>query len=139
MAETITPDICVIGGGSGGLSVAAAAAAFGVSVVLIEQRQNGRRLPQHRLRAVEGAAGGGQARRRHAHRASFRRAAQAVNVDFAKVHDHVQRVIARDRADRFGGAIHRAGRARDQGRTPIQGSQNASRSATITKSARAVS
>ena len=31
--ETLRPDICVIGGGSGGLSVAAAAAAFGVPVV----------------------------------------------------------------------------------------------------------
>ena len=37
MAELLTPDICVIGAGSGGLSVAAAAAAFGVPVVLIEK------------------------------------------------------------------------------------------------------
>ena len=36
MAEVLTPDICVIGAGSGGLSVAAAAAAFGVSVDLVE-------------------------------------------------------------------------------------------------------
>ena len=41
MAETLKPDICVIGGGSGGLSVAAAAAAFGVPVVLIERRKMG--------------------------------------------------------------------------------------------------
>ena len=33
----LTPDICVIGAGSGGLSVAAGAAAFGASVVLIER------------------------------------------------------------------------------------------------------
>ncbi len=33
LAELLKPDICVIGAGSGGLSVAAAAAAFGVSVV----------------------------------------------------------------------------------------------------------
>ena len=37
MAETLRPDICVIGAGAGGLSVAAAAAAFGVSVVLVEK------------------------------------------------------------------------------------------------------
>ena len=37
MTELITPDICVIGAGAGGLSVAAAAAAFGVPVVLIEK------------------------------------------------------------------------------------------------------
>src|SRR2546425_625870 len=35
MAERLQPDICVIGAGSGGLSVAAAAAAFGVSAVVV--------------------------------------------------------------------------------------------------------
>ena len=37
MAEQLTPDICVIGAGAGGLSMAAAAASFGVPVVLIER------------------------------------------------------------------------------------------------------
>src|SRR5438445_12611664 len=41
MVERLTPDICVIGAGSGGLSVAAAAAAFGVPVVLIEKGKMG--------------------------------------------------------------------------------------------------
>ena len=41
MAERLKPDICVIGAGSGGLSVAAAAAAFGVPVVLIEKGKMG--------------------------------------------------------------------------------------------------
>src|SRR4029450_3819241 len=41
MPERLTPDICVIGAGSGGLSVAAAAAAFGVPVVLIEKGKMG--------------------------------------------------------------------------------------------------
>ncbi len=41
MAETLSPDICVIGAGSGGLTVAAAAASFGVSVVLIEKGKMG--------------------------------------------------------------------------------------------------
>jgi len=41
MAEILTPDICVIGGGPGGLSVAAAAAAFGVPTVLIESHKMG--------------------------------------------------------------------------------------------------
>lgn len=41
MAKILTPDICVIGAGSGGLSVAAAAAAFGVPVVLIEKGKMG--------------------------------------------------------------------------------------------------
>ena len=37
MAEPLTPDLCVIGAGSGGLSVAAAAAQLGADVVLIEK------------------------------------------------------------------------------------------------------
>src|SRR5262245_26553187 len=41
MAERLQPDICVIGAGSGGLSVAAAAAAFGVPVVLVEKSKMG--------------------------------------------------------------------------------------------------
>ncbi len=41
MAELIKPDLCVIGAGAGGLSVAAAAAAFGVPVVLVEHGKMG--------------------------------------------------------------------------------------------------
>ncbi|NVK36239.1 MAG: FAD-dependent oxidoreductase [Rhodobacteraceae bacterium] len=41
MTKTLTPDICVIGAGSGGLSVAAAASAFGENVVLIEKNLMG--------------------------------------------------------------------------------------------------
>ncbi|WP_417670964.1 dihydrolipoyl dehydrogenase family protein [Roseibium sp.] len=41
MPDLLQPDICVIGAGSGGLSVAAAAAAFGVEVVLIEKGKMG--------------------------------------------------------------------------------------------------
>ncbi len=41
MSSVLKPDICVIGAGSGGLSVAAAAAAFGVPVVLIEKGRMG--------------------------------------------------------------------------------------------------
>ncbi|MFY9685410.1 MAG: FAD-dependent oxidoreductase [Pseudolabrys sp.] len=41
MAETLRPDICVIGGGPGGLSVAAAAGALGAPTVLIEADKMG--------------------------------------------------------------------------------------------------
>lgn len=41
MSEVLTPDICVIGAGSAGLTVAAAAASFGVSVVLVERAKMG--------------------------------------------------------------------------------------------------
>ena len=107
MTETLKPDICVIGGGSGGLSVAAAAAAFGVSVVLIENHKMGGDclntgcVPSKALLAA--------AKRAETMRAAapFGVTAQAVNVDFAKVHDHVQRVIGAiapiDSAERFTG------------------------------------
>jgi pyruvate/2-oxoglutarate dehydrogenase complex dihydrolipoamide dehydrogenase (E3) component len=41
MAQLLRPDICVIGAGAGGLTVAAAASAFGVPVVLIEKGRMG--------------------------------------------------------------------------------------------------
>ncbi|WP_018234986.1 NAD(P)/FAD-dependent oxidoreductase [Ensifer sp. BR816] len=41
MGTILYPDICVIGGGAAGLSVAAGAAAFGVPVVLVEQGKMG--------------------------------------------------------------------------------------------------
>jgi pyruvate/2-oxoglutarate dehydrogenase complex dihydrolipoamide dehydrogenase (E3) component len=107
MAERLKPDICVIGGGSGGLSVAAAAAAFGVPVVLIERHKmggdclNSGCVPSKALLAA--------AKRAALMRGTgpFGVTASGVDVDFAKVHDHVQRVIAAiaptDSAERFAG------------------------------------
>ena len=106
MAETLKPDICVIGGGSGGLSVAAAAAAFGVPVVLIERDKMGGDclntgcVPSKALLAA--------AKRAETMRAAaFGMKAQTVDVDFAKVHDHVRYVISAiaptDSAERFTG------------------------------------
>jgi pyruvate/2-oxoglutarate dehydrogenase complex dihydrolipoamide dehydrogenase (E3) component len=107
MAEILRPDICVIGGGSGGLSVVAAAAAFGVPVVLVERHKMGGDclntgcVPSKALLA---AAKRAQIMRSAA---PFGVTAQPVDVDFAKVHDHVQRVIAAiaptDSAERFAG------------------------------------
>jgi pyruvate/2-oxoglutarate dehydrogenase complex dihydrolipoamide dehydrogenase (E3) component len=94
MSEVLTPDICVIGAGSGGLSVAAAAAAFGVPVVLIEKARMGGDclnfgcVPSKALLAA--------AKRADALRtaASFGVESQRPAVDFARVRDHVHRVIA---------------------------------------------
>jgi pyruvate/2-oxoglutarate dehydrogenase complex dihydrolipoamide dehydrogenase (E3) component len=41
MADILTPDLCVIGAGPGGLAVAEAAATFGASVVLVERGKLG--------------------------------------------------------------------------------------------------
>ncbi len=37
MSGTLTPDVCIVGGGSAGLVVASGAAQLGLSVVLIER------------------------------------------------------------------------------------------------------
>src|SRR5262245_56934773 len=107
MPEVLTPDICVIGAGSGGLSVAAAAAAFGVPVVLIEKGKMGGEclnagcVPSKALIAA--------GKRAHAARSAgpFGVIAQDVRIDFGKVHDHVHGVIAAiapiDSKERFTG------------------------------------
>src|SRR5674476_1268245 len=107
MAETLKPDICVIGGGSGGLSVAAAAAAFGVPVVLVERHKMGGDclntgcVPSKALLAAAKRAALMQ------NSDAFGVTAQGVAIDFAKVHEHVQRVIAAiapvDSVERFTG------------------------------------
>jgi len=107
MTELITPDICVIGAGAGGLSVAAAAAAFGVPVVLIEKGKMGGEclnsgcVPSKALIAA--------AKRVHGVTGldAFGITASTPQVDFAHVHDHIRRVIAgiapNDSKERFTG------------------------------------
>jgi pyruvate/2-oxoglutarate dehydrogenase complex dihydrolipoamide dehydrogenase (E3) component len=107
MAEVLTPDICVIGAGSGGLSVAAAAAAFGVPVVLIEKGKMGGDclnygcVPSKALIAAAKRAEG--ARRAGPFGIGLSRA----NIDFTKVHGHVHGVIGAiapvDSKERFTG------------------------------------
>ncbi len=92
--DMLTPDICVIGGGPGGLSVAAAAAAFGRRVVLIEKHKMGGDslnygcVPSKALIAA--------ANRAHAIRTSRLFGIEPVSpqVDHKAVRDHVQAVIA---------------------------------------------
>src|SRR5215510_1833167 len=123
MAERLKPDICVIGAGSGGLSVAAAAAAFGVSVVLVEKGKMGGDCLNYGCvpsKALIAAA-------RHVETAwraaSFGITGLRPNVDFARVHDHVHHVIAaiapNDSKERFTGlgvhVIAGAARFRDRG------------------------
>ncbi len=123
MAERLAPDICVIGAGSGGLSVAAAAAAFGVSVVLIERGRmggdclNSGCVPSKALLAA--------AKRMHALRtaSAFGVKASRAKVDFFDVNAHVEEVIAaiapNDSRERFTGlgvrVIDGAARFRDRG------------------------
>lgn len=94
MSETLSPDICVVGGGSGGLVVAAGAAQLGLDVVLVERDRMGGDclnfgcVPSKALIAAAKAA---QAQRSGA---AFGIAPVEPRVDFAKVMDHVAQVIA---------------------------------------------
>ncbi len=104
--QLIETDICVIGAGSGGLSVAAGAVQMGARVVLIEAGEmggdclNAGCVPSKALIAAAKAA--------EAQRHGFRGvAAQEPQVDFAAVKDHVAAVIAQiapvDSQERFEG------------------------------------
>ena len=94
ISDVIETDICVIGAGSGGLSVAAAAAAFGRSVVLIEKHKMGGDclnygcVPSKALLAA--------AKRAHLMRTSgaFGITAVAPEVDWKGLRDHIEGVVA---------------------------------------------
>ena len=104
-SDLITTDLCIIGAGSGGLSVAAAAAAFGRGVVLIEKHKMGGDclnygcVPSKALLAA--------AKRAHVMRTSgsFGIASVSPDVDWRRVHGHVHGVIAaiapNDSVERF--------------------------------------
>jgi len=94
MATTLKADLCIIGAGSGGLSVAAGAAQMGARVVLIEKGRMGGDclntgcVPSKALIAAAAAADSV----RHAGRFGVNGHEPAV--DFAAVRGHVQDVIA---------------------------------------------
>ena len=128
MSDILRPDICVIGAGSAGLTVAAAGAAFGASVVLLEKGKMGGDCLNYGCvpsKALIAAA-------KHAHAiveaGAFGVSAGEVKVDFKRVHDHIHEVIAaihpNDSEERFTGlgvnVIRAAGRFIDR-RTLLTG------------------
>jgi pyruvate/2-oxoglutarate dehydrogenase complex dihydrolipoamide dehydrogenase (E3) component len=107
MPERLTPDICVIGAGSGGLSVAAAAAAFGVPVVLVEKGKMGGECLNTGCVPSKSLIAAGKRARAIADARAFGVSAQVADIDFRKVHRHVHDVIAaiapNDSKERFNG------------------------------------
>ena len=132
MAEEINefrPDICVIGAGAAGLAAAAAGAAMGVPVVLIEKgRLGGQSLYSGSVpsKALVAAAA-------HAHvlRGGARFGVKSVRtgIDFAAVNAHVRRAIEaiapQDSPERFTGlgvrVIAGAARFKDAGTVAVAG------------------
>lgn len=121
MTEQIKADICVIGAGSGGLTVAAAAAAFGEKVVLLEKgKMGGDCLNYGCVPSKAMIAAGKQAHSmRNAH--PFGISSVEPRVDYQAVHDHIHAVIAaiepNDSVERFEGlgvqVIQQAGQFKD--------------------------
>lgn len=105
MSKIVKTDICVIGAGSGGLSIAAGAVQMGADVVLIEKGKMGGDclntgcVPSKALLAAGHSAENARTASR------FGVATGPVDVDFAKAMDHVRSVIAgiapHDSAERF--------------------------------------
>ncbi|QUS56475.1 dihydrolipoyl dehydrogenase family protein [Pseudovibrio brasiliensis] len=106
-AKILTPDICVIGAGSGGLSVAAAAAAFGVDVVLIEKGKMGGDCLNYGCVPSKAIIAAGKAAATFRSSEKFGVGAHEPEIDFSKVNDHVHDVIAtiapHDSVERFEG------------------------------------
>jgi pyruvate/2-oxoglutarate dehydrogenase complex dihydrolipoamide dehydrogenase (E3) component len=91
MAEQLTPDLCVIGAGTGGLAVAAGAALVGVSVVLVERgRFGGGHARDVASKALIAAAARAEAVRRAAR---FGIDAEPA-IDFAGVRAHMEAAVA---------------------------------------------
>jgi pyruvate/2-oxoglutarate dehydrogenase complex dihydrolipoamide dehydrogenase (E3) component len=107
MAKLLTPDICVIGAGSGGLSVAAAAAAFGVDVVLIEKGKMGGDCLNYGCVPSKALLAAGKAAKHAQGSAAFGIHAGAAEISFSEANDHVRSVIAaiepHDSQERFEG------------------------------------
>ena len=126
MTERLTPDVCIVGGGSAGLVVAAGAAQLGLGVVLVERATMGGDclnfgcVPSKALIAAAKAA---QAQRSGA---AFGIAPVEPRIDFPRVMDHVDETIAaiapNDSAERFEklGVRVLKEEARFVGRTEIQ-------------------
>jgi pyruvate/2-oxoglutarate dehydrogenase complex dihydrolipoamide dehydrogenase (E3) component len=90
----LTPDICVIGAGSGGLSVAAAAAAFGVPVVLIEKGKMGGDCLNYGCVPSKALIAAAKHVKCIIDAPRFGITAGPPAIDFAAVHARVHRVIA---------------------------------------------
>jgi pyruvate/2-oxoglutarate dehydrogenase complex dihydrolipoamide dehydrogenase (E3) component len=107
MEEVLQPDLCVIGAGSGGLSVAAAAAQFGVPVVLIEKGRMGGDCLNYGCVPSKALLAAGKRAEAVRTAGVFGVDVIEAQVDHARVHDHVHGVIAaiapNDSADRFTG------------------------------------
>ncbi len=107
MAERITADLCIIGAGSGGLSVAAGAAQMGARVELIEAHKMGGDCLNFGCVPSKALIAAAKAAQTHRSSAHLGIADHEPKVDYAAVMAHVHRTIAaiapHDSVERFEG------------------------------------
>jgi len=116
MSEVRNVDICVIGAGSGGLSVAAGAVQMGASVALFERGKMGGDCLNYGCVPSKALLAAGHAAAHYGHTAQFGVDGRSASVDFAAVNDHVHGVIGgiapHDSVERFtdlGVAVYQEG------------------------------
>lgn len=122
MTEQLNVDLCVIGAGSGGLSVAAAAAQLGQKVVLIEKAKMGGDCLNYGCVPSKAMIAAGKQAHLMGVGEKYGVKPQEAVVNFRKVHDHIHDVIAaiapNDSVERFTGlgvkVIEAAGSFKDE-------------------------
>src|SRR5262245_41573156 len=103
----LKPDICVIGGGSAGLSVAAGAAQLGAATVLIEAGAMGGDCLNYGCVPSKALLAAAKAATQHRHAAGFGVDFAPPRIDLARVQAHIKETIAaiapHDSVERFEG------------------------------------
>ena len=94
MSEEIQVDVCVIGAGSGGLSVAYVASQLGLNTVLIEGHKMGGDCLNYGCVPSKAILAAAHAAENQRQSAPFGVKESDPAIDFAKVHDHVHGIIA---------------------------------------------
>jgi pyruvate/2-oxoglutarate dehydrogenase complex dihydrolipoamide dehydrogenase (E3) component len=93
MTTVLTPDVCVIGAGSGGLTVAATCAAFGVPVVLLEKGKMGGDCLNYGCVPSKALIAAGKTAQAMRQASKFGIVDVEPVINFAKVNAHVRGVI----------------------------------------------
>jgi pyruvate/2-oxoglutarate dehydrogenase complex dihydrolipoamide dehydrogenase (E3) component len=107
MMRLLKPDICVIGAGSAGLSVAAGAAQLGAETVLIEAGKMGGDCLNYGCVPSKALLAAAKAATQHRHASGFGVEFAPPRIDLARVQAHIEGVIAaiapHDSVERFEG------------------------------------
>jgi pyruvate/2-oxoglutarate dehydrogenase complex dihydrolipoamide dehydrogenase (E3) component len=93
MTKHITTDLCIIGAGSGGLSVAAGASQMGADVVLVEGHRMGGDCLNYGCVPSKALIAAAKAAQTHRSSGSLGVSGHEPEIDYAAVMDHVRRTI----------------------------------------------